>query len=47
MLLLDVIRAEFDPHAETVPSWNDQQAGPEQPAAALRRAALLAHARGI
>lgn len=45
--LLDVIQAEFDHSAETVPSWNDQQSGPDKPAAALRRAALLAHARSI
>lgn len=45
-LLLEVIQQEF-PDAETVPSWNDAQAGPARPTEFLRRAALLAADRGI
>ncbi|WP_260867882.1 hypothetical protein [Streptomyces sp. SAJ15] len=44
--LLDVIRAAF-PHAETVPSWNDQQRDPRRPLRVLDRAARAADARGI
>lgn len=45
--LLDVIRAEFDPAAETIPSWNDAQQGPRVPIRILGRGADRADARGI
>lgn len=45
--LLDVIRAEFDPTAETVPSWNDRQRDGRMPARILGHTAARADARGI
>ncbi len=47
VFLLDVIRNEFDPTAETVPSWNDRQGGGRMPARILGHAASRAGARGI
>lgn len=46
VLLLEVIKRQF-PGAQTVPSWNDAQTGPGQPAEFLRRAAILADNRGL
>lgn len=45
--LLDVIQREFDPNAETVPSWNDRQRDGRMPARILGHAAARADARGI
>jgi hypothetical protein len=46
-VLLDAIRRDLDPDAETVPSWNDNQTGPRLPLRALDRAAAMADAQGI
>lgn len=45
VLLLEAIRRDF-PHADTIPTWNDNQRDPRLPARYLERAAELAHARG-
>lgn len=45
--LLDIIRAEFDPTAETIASWNDRQRDGHMPARILGHAANRADARGI
>ncbi|MFF5473348.1 hypothetical protein [Streptomyces achromogenes] len=42
-LLLDVVRREFGRKDDTVPSWNDRQAGPRPVILALGRAADHAH----
>lgn len=47
VLLLDVIRREFDPNAETIPSWNSRQHGPRIPIRVIGRAADHADSRGI
>lgn len=46
VLLLDAIQAGF-PNAETIPSWNAQQASPAPVLLAFNRAAQLAHARNL
>lgn len=45
--LLDIIRDEFDPSAETIASWNDRQRDGHMPARILGYAASRADARGI
>lgn len=45
-LLFEVIERDF-PQAESIPSWNDAQAGPRLPLLYLDRAAQLAGARDI
>ncbi|OQQ12991.1 hypothetical protein B0675_39940 [Streptomyces sp. M41(2017)] len=46
VVLLEAIRRDF-PHANTIPSWNDNQRDPRLPARYLERAAELAHSRGL
>ncbi|GFE20053.1 DUF6197 family protein [Streptomyces nigrescens] len=46
-LLLDIVRDEFDPTAETIASWNDRQRDGHMPARLLGHAASRADARGI
>ncbi|MGA4875855.1 DUF6197 family protein [Streptomyces lydicamycinicus] len=46
-LLLDIVRSEFDPTAETIASWNDRQRDGHMPARILGHAASRADARGI
>ncbi|WP_329143477.1 hypothetical protein OIU91_06035 [Streptomyces sp. NBC_01456] len=46
-LLLDIVRNEFDPSAETIASWNDRQRDGHMPARILGHAASRADARGI
>jgi len=45
-LLFEAIERDF-PQAESIPSWNDAQAGPRLPLLYLERAAQLAGARGL
>lgn len=45
VLLLEVIKRTFQ--AETIPSWNDEQTGPERPLRMLEQAAILAGNRGL
>ncbi|MEV7466140.1 hypothetical protein AB0O20_06445 [Streptomyces kronopolitis] len=45
-LLLDIVRAEFDPTAETIASWNARQRDGRMPARILGHAASRADARG-
>ncbi|MER7155922.1 hypothetical protein ABT366_34500, partial [Streptomyces lydicus] len=45
--LLDIIRDEFDPTAETIASWNARQRDGHMPARILGHAASRADARGI
>ncbi|MFJ3950292.1 hypothetical protein ACIPXV_09505 [Streptomyces libani] len=45
--LLDIVRNEFDPTAETIASWNDRQRDGHMPARILGHAASRADARGI
>jgi hypothetical protein len=47
VLLLDIVRNEFDPSAETIASWNDRQRDGHMPARILGHAASRADARGI
>jgi hypothetical protein len=47
VLLLDIVRNEFDPSAETIASWNDRQRDGHMPARLLGHAASRADARGI
>ncbi|RXS84219.1 hypothetical protein EST92_11720 [Streptomyces sp. TM32] len=47
VLLLDIIRDEFDPSAETIASWNGRQRDGHMPARILGHAANRADARGI
>lgn len=44
--LLDIVRDEFDPTAETIASWNDRQRDGHMPARILGHAASRADARG-
>ncbi|MFD8545639.1 hypothetical protein [Streptomyces sp. NPDC059649] len=46
-LLLDIIRDEFDPTAETIASWNSRQRDGRMPARILGHAASRADARGV
>lgn len=45
--LLDQIRADLDPDAQTVPSWNDRQTDARMPLRILGAATDTAHQRGI
>ncbi len=45
--LLDIVRDEFDPSAETIASWNDRQRDGHMPARLLGHGASRADARGI
>ncbi|MFF7411644.1 DUF6197 family protein [Streptomyces lydicus] len=45
--LLDIVRDEFDPTAETIASWNCRQRDGHMPARILGHAASRADARGI
>lgn len=47
VLLLDVIQAEFDVNAETIPSWTAAQTSPATVLRAFDRAATFAHARTL
>ncbi|MEE4419537.1 DUF6197 family protein [Streptomyces bugieae] len=47
IFLLDIVRNEFDPTAETIASWNDRQRDGHMPARILGHAASRADARGI
>ncbi|MET7795672.1 DUF6197 family protein [Streptomyces decoyicus] len=46
-LLLDIVRDEFDPTAETIASWNDRQRDGRMPARILGHAASRAGVRGL
>lgn len=47
VFLLDIIRDDFDPTAETIASWNDRQRDGHMPARILGHAAARADTRGI